>query len=412
MLSDLSNCNSGPKSYPRKVRGTSSKRIFYILVAALPLLLIAVALPFASTAVKADHATPPPTPAAERPTLDPIFAVQAGLDGEIFPVFANFGSLQRSRERRLSAVSVNVTNPGTDPLRARIAVQVPGWSDQEIQITDVPSGAARSYVFSPSFLPRLYSNREITAATASVNITDLSGHMLYAGTVPVRLRAVEDMYWGHDFKYAPFIASWVTPHDPMIEQILSRAKEKMPGRRLPGYEPWKNTAAQVHSTFLQAKAIYEALQEQGVSYVKSSTTFGGHESVSERVRMPRESLGQSSANCIDGAVMYASLFENLGMDPVVVLVPGHAYIGVREALNSQDYLYIETSLTGRTSFESAVLAASHSLARVKPADVLRVSISQARRDGIFPMPAPATRERQSASLAADAASPATTASSR
>ena len=401
MLSETSNCNSAASRYPSKVRRTSSKRALYVLLIVLPLLLIAAAIPFAATAVKADHATPPAAPAAQAPGIDPIFAVQAGLDGEIFPVFANYGSLQHSRDRRLSAVSVNVTNPGSDPLRARIAVQIPGWSDQEIQIADVPAGQARSYVFSPSFLPRLYANREIVAATASVNITDMSGHLLYAGTLPVRLRAVEDMYWGRDFKYAPFIASWVTPHDPQVEEILSRAKETMPGRRLPGYEPWKNTAAQTHSTFQQAKAIYDALQQKGVSYVKSSMTFGEHQGVSERVRMPSESLGEVSANCIDGAVMYASLFENLGMDPVVVLVPGHAYVGVREALNSQDYLYIETSLTGRTSFESAVLAASHGLARVKPADVLRVSIAQARRDGIFPMPAPATRERQNASVARD-----------
>jgi hypothetical protein len=168
--------------------------------------------------------------------------------------------------------------------------------------------------------------------------------------------------------------------------MLSRAKEFMPGRRLPGYEPWKNTAAQVHSTYEQARAIYRALQEHGISYVKSSTTFGQHLDVSERVRFPGESLRRISANCIDGVVMYAALFENLGMDPIVVLVPGHAYVGVREAQHSENYLYIETSITGRANFETAVLTASRGLGKYRPDQIRRIPIAQSRQEGIYPMP--------------------------
>jgi hypothetical protein len=196
---------------------------------------------------------------------------------------------------------------------------------------------------------------------------------------------VDDLYWGRDFEYAPFIASWVTPHAAEVERLLSRAKEFMPGRRLPGYES-ADVAAQERFTMQQARAIYRALQDQGVSYVKSSMTLGGHEDVSERVRMPAETLDRSSANCIDGAVVYAALFENLGMEPAIVLVPGHAYVGVRVAAGSNRYLYIETSLTGRTTFDAAVASASRSMAKFKPSEFIRIDIRQARLDGIYPMP--------------------------
>ena len=86
--------------------------------------------------------------------------------------------------------------------------------------------------------------------------------------------------------------------------------------------------------------------------------------------------------------MYASLLENLGMDPVVVLVPGHAYVGVRLAEGSSEYLYLETSLTGRGGFERAVDAAARGLARYKRTQITRIVISGARQAGIFPMPAP------------------------
>lgn len=335
------------------------------------------------------------TPASQQKarSIEPTYRVQAGVDSEIFPAMANYASLQRAEERNWATLTVTIANPTDAPLRNRVAVQVPGWSDQEIQTIEISAGAARTLMFAPTFLPRLYSNREIVAATASVQVSDASGRVVFATTVPVRLRAAEDMYWGKDFKFAPFIASWVTPHDTRVQQVLGLAKEFAPNRRLPGYEAWKSAALQEQSTYAQAKAIYRALQAKRVSYVKSSVTFGRNASVSERVRLPRESLRDVSANCIDGAVMYASLFENLGMEPTVVLVPGHAYVGVRLATNSNQYLYIETSLTGRATFAAAVAAAERGLARYRPSEITRIEVEKARVAGIYPMPAPTRRQR-------------------
>jgi hypothetical protein len=248
------------------------------------------------------------------------------------------------------------------------------------------AGDIRTVLFAPTFLPRLYQNKEIAAASVVVNVSDMAGHSLFSETYPIRLRAADDMYWGEHFTFAPFIASWITPHDPRVEMVLGRAKEFVPGRRLPGYEEWKGVDDQEKATIVQVRAIYRALQEKGVSYVKSSLTFGENTNVSERIRMPRESLRESSANCIDGVVMYASLFENLGMEPVVVLVPGHAYVGVRLAPGSKQYLYLDTALTGRAGFEAAVAAAEHGLARYPQAQVTYIRVAEARRAGIFPMP--------------------------
>jgi len=97
-------------------------------------------------------------------------------------------------------------------------------------------------------------------------------------------------------------------------------------------------------------------------------------------------LGQNSANCIDAAVMYASLFENLGMDATVVIVPGHAYAGVRLAKDSGKFLFLDVALTGLTTFEAAVASAEKGMARYAPNSVKKVLIQQARDSGIYPMP--------------------------
>jgi hypothetical protein len=316
----------------------------------------------------------------------PTYEVMAGIDGDVFPVFANYASMQLPREREWGTVTVTMHNPTEQPIRQRMSVRIAGWSDFEIQMAEVPAGMTRTYKFAPTFLPRLYRNREITAATTVVEVSDGTGKIVFDTTVPVRLRSADDMYWGTRFKYAPFIAAWVTPHELHVEKILSQAKNYTPGRRLPGYEQWKDEAQQEQSTHAQARAIYDALKKQGLSYVKSSVTFGASTAVSQRVRMPRESIGNNSANCIDGTVIFASLFENLGMDPIVVLVPGHAYVGVRVARGSQRFLFIDSALVGRMTFDAAVQAAENGLAKLNPAQITRIPIDQSRSAGIYPMP--------------------------
>jgi hypothetical protein len=361
--------------------------------------LAAVALCLAASAFAGSEADLPKSdlrPPIVQKNLEPVYTVTAGVDGEIFPVFANYASLKNVDQRKWGTVAVVVNNPTSEVLRARIAVQVQGWSDEEIQTVNLKAGATRTYLFAPTFLPRFYSNHEITAATTLVNVNGFDGKQLYAQTVPVRIRSAQDMFWGSKFQYAPFIASWITPHDERVEEVLRKAKEFMPGRRLPGYEPEKDAAGQEQMTYSEARAIYKALQEEGVSYVKSSMTFGEHQDASERVRMPEDSLRDVSANCIDGVVMYASMFENLGMEPIVLLIPGHAYVGVRLSPKTSKYLYIETAITGRASFEESIASAARGVASLKANEMIRVSVADARNMGVFPMPAPEVQVEPSA----------------
>lgn len=365
-----------------------SARSRSLLLIFVGVLALSTACPYLTAGL--DTGRTEPTTLSARGT-EPTYRVEAGLNGDVFPVFASYNSFAKPGDRHTGTVTVTLSNPTATLLRNRIAVQIPGWSDQEIQYVELGAGQVRKLYFAPTFQDRLFQNHEIVAATARVLISDLGGHEIHATTVPVRLRSVDDMYWGKDFAYARFIASWVTPHDSQVERILSQAKEFMPGRRLPGYESSKVQTIQELSTAAQARAIYRALQQAGVSYVKSSLTFGArlNADVAERVRMPSESLTQASANCIDGVVLYASIFENLGMDPVVVLVPGHAYVGVRLAEGSSHFLYFDTALTGRAPFERAVEAAGAGLARHNRSTVINISIQAARDAGIYPMPLPA-----------------------
>ena len=105
----------------------------------------------------------------------PTYKIEAGIDGEIYPVFANYASLVGQNDRTFGVVAIAISNPGTTPLHQRVSVRVSGWSDEEIQMLDLGAGARRILLFAPAFLPRFYKNREIVAATVHISVTNLSG---------------------------------------------------------------------------------------------------------------------------------------------------------------------------------------------------------------------------------------------
>src|SRR5690349_1193323 len=112
--------------------------------------LAAISLCLASTAFAGsgvDVPKPDPRPPVVQKNLEPVYTVTAGIDGEVFPVFANYASLKNVDQRKWGTVAVVVNNPTADVLRARISVQVQGWSDQEIQTVNLKAGAARTYLF-------------------------------------------------------------------------------------------------------------------------------------------------------------------------------------------------------------------------------------------------------------------------
>jgi hypothetical protein len=146
-------------------------------------------------------------------------------------------------------------------------------------------------------------------------------------------------------------------------------------------------------------AIFEALKHSGISYVTSIYTFGNFTGSAQRIRMPQETLTLDSANCIDVSVAFASAIENLGMDPAIVIVPGHAFAAVRLGPEAQDWLYLDLTVLPRGTFQEALARAQNWLKKTPPNQLLMVDVAAARAMRIYPIP---TLERQ-ANVAASAA---------
>jgi hypothetical protein len=278
-----------------------------------------------------------------------------------------------------------------------ITAQVRGWSDELRQTAVIGPHEVRSFNLDPDLLAKAYDNGEIHPATLVVQVEDPATGHTFAQQRPVLIHSASDLFWGKKFANAQLLARWVTPHDDKILQLISRAERLVPGGRLRGYNPAPgiDIARQVRA---QAAAVFGAMRRSGISYVSSIYTFGNYPDETQRIRLPRETLELSNANCIDVSVAFASALENLGMKPVVVIVPGHAFTGVRLGPNSQDILYLDLTVLPTGSFAAAEARAQTWLKKTPPSEVLTVDIGAARSLGIYPMPEPEI-EKQTATAA-------------
>jgi hypothetical protein len=333
-------------------------------------------------------ASAPPLEASPEAPVSPL-RVRYQLDvpgrGEIFPGLA--GGIPTDY---WPVAVLTIVNTSSRSLVETVAAEIPGWSRLSTQTVTVGPNETRSLRLDPELLSQAYENAEIRRASLQVRAgaRGSAGYDEgYNETRPVYLHSVSDFYWGEKFVNAPFIARWVTPHDPAIIQLVSVARNFVRRGRLAGYGlPGHSAPAVAGQVQDESRAIFAAMKQLGISYVDSVSTFGNFVSKAERVRLPRETLAMSGANCIDMSVAFASAMENLGIDPVIVLVPGHAFTGVRFAHGSPQILYLDLTVLPDGSFDHAVSRAQHWLDTTPKSRVTVIDIAAARSMQIYPMP--------------------------
>jgi hypothetical protein len=331
----------------------------------------------------------PVFPERLRPSTEPVSPLQVHyqLDlpgrGEIFPALAG------SQAADYWPVAVlNIANLSGRPVLQIVSAGIPGWSVDWRETVVIGPHETRSFSITPEMLPLAYRNNEIRQATLSIEVQDSSTGRTFAQQRPVFLHSASDLYWGRKFANAQWLARWVTPHDEAVLQLVSRAEHLVPGGRLRGYNPPAHGTVE-DQVRRQAQAVFQAMQRSHISYVSSIYTFGNYPDEAQRIRLPHETLELSNANCIDVSVAFASAIENLGMQPVVVVVPGHAFTGVRLNRGSPHILYLDLTVLPGGSFYAAKARAQEWLKKIPETQVLTVDIGAARSLGIYPLPLPA-----------------------
>lgn len=190
-------------------------------------------------------------------------------------------------------------------------------------------------------------------------------------------RGVENLSW--------VFAAFVTEEAPWIDTLL---KEAFDGLRIGaiGYQAGEAEVLQ------QVEAVYEYLRRRGFRYSSITTTSGGSERVfSQTVRFPSDSVRTSQANCIDGTVLMASILRRIGIEPLILLGPGHAMLGFYpQADRSKGFYALETTALESGDFKRAVASgmATYRGWAEKHADspaFQQIAVVRARKEGVMPI---------------------------
>ena len=316
-----------------------------------------------------------PLPKVVRPSNASPLEVQYQLElpgrGEIFPSLVG-----ATRADYWPVAVLTITNTSESPVLQTVTAEIPGWSRPAKQDVILAPRQTRKLELNPELLPRAMDNNEIRRAQLHVEVSGPQGGTAFARTSAVLVHSASDLYWGQRFANAQFIARWVTPHDPAVLRLVAQARDYAPRQHL-------GNSSDVRP---QARAVFEALRRSGISYVSSIDTYGNFSADAQRVRLPRETLTLQTANCIDVSVAFASAMENIGLDPVIVIIPGHAFTGVRASNGPRDVLYLDLTVLPNGTFERAEQRAQYWLKKSKPEEVLTVDVGAARSLGIYPLP--------------------------
>ena len=255
-------------------------------------------------------------------------------------------------------VEVVLTNRTGREHRLRASVEIQHYSTRIDKTKTLAPGDSTTLRLLPALLrEQVRPLNVITRATATVTVTDLdAGRELHQEGYPVWLLArnaapiaTRDPATDAWVDLTRYFGAFVTPDAPPVRAFLRNAAERHPKRRLEGYQG---------DTSSQARAIYEALQafqeNSGILYVDSTTSFNPDAAArDQRVRLPRESLAEGLANCIDGVLLFASLLEACTIDAALVISTGHAIVGWQRARGSDRWEYLETTMLATNSFADA-----------------------------------------------------------
>jgi hypothetical protein len=241
-------------------------------------------------------------------------------------------------EKDFPLVKVRLDNSASNCRKAcvRVSVSIEGYSHRESNDYEL-----NQEIIEVSLLPRLTKKalkiHTICPAQISVQVTDLTArnkslhHRSYDVSLYPADTAVLWLAWKEKtLSLFNYLTAWVTYSHESLQEVLIPAAQKLPDLGFTGY------AQGVEMLREQARGIYEALQELRLEYVESSFALKIRtdgfimQEITQRVRFPQQSLREKRANCLDGAVLFASLLLAVKIHPVIVLVtvPGfHAFAG-------------------------------------------------------------------------------------
>ena len=247
-----------------------------------------------------------------------------------------------------SHISIRVDNPRPNS-RLRIEVAETPFFKRSVSEFILPE-ENQTYTVYPDILwnfDALRNNVQAEPANVSVTAT-LNESKPTRRTRIFSVRSVNECLIGYNDKQNRFhntgvlFAAYVNEDSPLIDQILREALNTRIVNRFLGYQSKK--ADYVDK---QVYALWNVLQRRKFRYSSiSNSSLSSNVVYAQRVRTLEDALASSQINCVDGSVLFASLLRAINIDPILVRVPGHMYVGYYTDRNHSRAQFLETTMIG------------------------------------------------------------------
>ncbi len=218
---------------------------------------------------------------------------------------------------------------------------------------------------------------------------------------------------GEEMDLSALFSIYVNEDNPNIDKILKQCIALGENRSFIGSQGTKDEILEqmwwVWQYFSMRGTTYSSILTTSSNETKSSD---GSTIYSQYVRFFDQCYNEKQANCVDGSCLLASIYQKIGLDAALVLVPGHCFLAVRPQSSDvkdhedENVIFLETTAMGNTQigddkynpnkaddnrrlFDFAVKYASFevedNLAKYGSEEVKLVYINNARAAGIKPI---------------------------
>lgn len=128
--------------------------------------------------------------------------------------------------------------------------------------------------------------------------------------------------WSGAYTYPEFLAAFVTPNHPYVFELLKKAEPLL--AEWTGSPSFTGYQSNNHNVVLkQIAAIYGALQQENITYCAPPASF---EKDGQKIRLCSAIKEQKLGTCLDLSLLYASCLEAIGLNPMIIVVKGHAFV--------------------------------------------------------------------------------------
>ena len=140
-------------------------------------------------------------------------------------------------------------------------------------------------------------------------------------TIAINIQSLE--HFGGFHVLPELIAAYVTPNHPYIYHIKRKAIEILEKQGLKtAFEGYQSNEPERVLQIMSA--IYSAIQNEEIIY---SSLPPGYEEMGQRLRLLNTIQQEKFGNCIDISLLFAACLEAVDLNPILIIVRGHAFVG-------------------------------------------------------------------------------------